>query len=51
MKDGKGQFYRQLKLDKESKKVIQLYRRFKYQLLRGLNYFPIENKDEGSDVR
>jgi len=34
MRDGKGAFYRKLKLPKEVRKVIQFFRKIKIQMMR-----------------
>lgn len=39
MKDGKGKFYRKLKLGKDLQKAIKLYRKFKWQVIRGAEFF------------
>jgi len=46
MKDGKGQFYRQLKLDKTTRKAIQLFSEFQRQVIRGAEYFDLSKEDE-----
>ena len=50
-KNGKNSFYRKLKLDKTTRKAIQLFSEFQHQVIRDAEYFDLSKTDEGEEPR